>query len=130
MLLEDSLLLAKGVPPVLWKESKKPLRPIPQLDQAAVDFGRREHFLPRDLGHVPDQVLNLYIADGDPKVLAGDFFNFMRFVEDDSQIVRKQCSKRLIPHRQVGKKQMVIHDDDVALGGPAMHFRNKAPVEL
>ena len=53
----------------------------------------------------------------------------MRFVEDDRANLRQNTRIRrvvgLLLDREIGEKQMVIDDDDVALHCPAVHFRDE-----
>ena len=59
--------------------------------------------------------LNLEIADADPEVLPRDIFNLVRFVEDHGRVVRQNAPPNgLVAHRQIGKEQVVVDDDDVA----------------
>ena len=56
----------------------------------------------------------------------------MRLVEDHRAYIGQNTGiwriLGLLLDRQVGKKQMMVHDDDVALHRPPMHFRNKAAI--
>ena len=61
---------------------------------------------------------------------ACDIFNLVRLVEDNSRIVGKNSAECLIPNCEIGKEQVMIHNDDVALERAAVHFSDKATIEL
>ncbi len=72
----------------------------------------------------------MQIADRHPEILSGDVFDFVRFIKDDGGIVGQNGAERLLFHREVREKQMVVDDDQIAFERPPVHLRDKAPVEL
>ena len=54
----------------------------------------------------------------------------MRFVENHGAVFGKHAAEIVLLERQVGEKKMVIHDDQVGLGGALVHRREETPVEL
>ena len=72
------------------------------------------------------------VAERNPEITAGHVFQFMSLIEDHCAYIGQNACigriLRLLLDRQVGKKQMMIDDDDVAFHRPPMHFSNKAPI--
>ena len=54
----------------------------------------------------------------------------MRFVQDYRRIIRQHGAVRAVTQRQVGKKQMMIDDDDVGINRALAHARKKARLEV
>ena len=54
----------------------------------------------------------------------------MRFVEHDGGIFGKDAAEVVLLEREVGEKQMVIHDDQVGVFGALMHRGDEALIEL
>src|SRR5258708_4052843 len=54
----------------------------------------------------------------------------MRLIENYRRVIRQHRTVRAIAQRQVGKKQMMIDDDDVGVDGPLTHARDKARLEI
>ena len=58
----------------------------------------------------------------------------MRLIEDHHASIRQNsCIGSAIGRsldRQIGAKQMMVHDDDVALGGAPSHLGDEAAIEL
>ena len=82
--------------------------------------------------HIAAQFLKSPIADRDSEIASGHVFQFVGFVENhgpglgqDSGIGRVLG---VLLDRQVGKKQVMVDDDDVALHCLAMHFGDEAAV--
>src|SRR5579864_2617240 len=69
-------------------------------------------------------------ADSDPEVTAGNILELVRFIEDDNLRIRQDSSVgrtfRLLFDSEVGKKQMMVDDDNVALGCAAAHPGDEA----
>src|SRR5437763_15578608 len=82
--------------------------------------------------NVTGQLIKAQVAYALSKVFTGDVLKLMRLIEDDG------CEFRQDTHRigvfkldpEVGEKQMMVHDDDVALQHPAPHLGNEAAVPL
>src|SRR2546423_14295748 len=55
------------------------------------------------------------------EIIAGHVFHLVRFVEHHCRIFRQYASEIVLLERQVGKEQMVIHDDQIGLFGPLLH---------
>ena len=84
--------------------------------------------------NVTSQIVEAQIADRDSEVAAGHVFELMSFVEDHGRAIRQDAGVgRIVGHqlnRQVGEKQVMVHDDDVALHRPPVHLGNEAAFEL
>ena len=74
--------------------------------------------------------MDLVTADRHAEVLAGDIFNLMRFIENDGCVFGNDGPELFFLQREVRKKEVMVHDDDVALGGALVHLRQKAALEL
>ena len=84
--------------------------------------------------NVARQLVHPQVADRNPKVVAGDFFQFVRFVEDNGPALGKDTGVgRAIGFQfdgEVGEEQVVVDDDDVALGRAPPHLGDEAAVKL
>ena len=85
--------------------------------------------LQRDF-HVAAQFLKARIADGNSKVASRNVFQFVRFVENHGADFRQDSGIGRIFGQlldgEVGEKQMMVDDDDVALHRPSMHLGDEA----
>ena len=54
----------------------------------------------------------------------------MSFVKDDGGVLRQQARVFHLLQGEVGKKEMVVHNQDVRLGRPLMHPGDEATLEL
>ena len=74
------------------------------------------------------------IRNGHAEVIGGDVFQFVRLVEDHHAGIRQHSGiRRAIGSgldRQVGAEQVMVDDDDVALGGAPPHLGDEAAIEL
>src|SRR5581483_10404715 len=68
------------------------------------------------------------------RTAARSVFQLVGLVKDDRAELGQDAGVRralgLLPDREVGEEQMMIDDDDVALGRAAMHLGDEAAVEL
>src|SRR5262249_40194477 len=64
------------------------------------------------------------------EIVARDVFHFMRFIENDGGIFGKDAAEVVLLEREVGEKEMVIHDDEVGVFGALVHRRDEALIEL
>ncbi len=91
-----------------------------------------EFLLLQHLLDVAGQIVHAEVADGDSKVVAGDVLQFVGFVEDDSSAVGEDSgvgrALGLEFDGEIGEKQVVIDDDDVALGRATPHLGDEAAV--
>src|SRR5581483_2858890 len=73
-------------------------------------------------------------ADRDPEIVSRDVLQFVGFVEDDRGGVRKNSGIRgtvgLQLDGEIGKEEVMVDDDDVALHGPAAHFGDETALPL
>src|ERR1017187_7796363 len=123
------VVLAEGVtagecdPPVSLAEQAEELpgkfaRPL----QDAVQFRRAELLHPADRAQIPAQVLYAVIADADAEVLAHYVFDLVRLVEHYRVIGGQYAALVvLILQREIGEKEVVVDDDDVAFQRPLVH---------
>ena len=72
------------------------------------------------------------IAEADAEVARGDVFELVRFVEDDDAGFGEDSGIRrglgLQLDGEIGEEEMVIDDDDIALGGAAAHLGDEAAI--
>ena len=84
--------------------------------------------------HIAQQFIDANVGDGDAEIIGGHVFQLMRFVEDHhARIGQHTGIGRAIGRRfdgQVGAEQMMVDDDDVALGGAPPHLGDEAALEL
>ena len=84
--------------------------------------------------HIARQIIDAQVADCDSEIAGGYVFQLMRLVEDHGSNVWQNPGVRrsigLLFDGQIGEEQVVVHDDNVALGSPAMHFGNETAVVL
>ena len=63
--------------------------------------------------------------------MAGHVFDFVGFVEHHGVVLGQNAAFVIfVFDRQVGEKQVVVDDDDVALGGPLVHQGDEAALEI
>ena len=83
---------------------------------------------------VARQFVHAQVADGNSEVVAGDVFQFVRLVEDHRAALGKHAGVgRAFGFEfdgEVGEEQMMVDDDDVALGRAAAHLGDEATVVL
>ena len=64
----------------------------------------------------------------------GDVLQVMRFVEHQAAIGRQHGGLEPVvgrdPHREIGREQVVVHHDDVGLGGAAPRLEQEAALEV
>src|ERR1700733_12976476 len=106
------------------------LSAIVQRVEYPIQFAGAELFGARDRRDVAHQFLELIAADAHAEILARDVFDLVRFVENYRGVFRNDAAEVVVLHRQVREEQMVIDDDDVALVRAAVHFGEKAALEL
>ena len=79
---------------------------------------------------VAGQLVKAGVGEGNAKVLAGDVFELVGFVEDDGggfgQDAGVGRSGGLLFDGEVGEEEVVVDDDDVALKGLATHLGDEA----
>src|SRR6266404_4083474 len=54
----------------------------------------------------------------------------MRLIQNYCRVIRQHRAIRAVAQSQIGKKQMMVHDDDVRIDGPLAHAGNKARLEI
>src|SRR5690348_10811656 len=128
--LEERFMMAKSFPALGRKQPEELSRAIAQVHESAVEFSSSEVLAAGGRGAVLDEFRYLQIAHAHAEVLAGDIFNLVSLIENHRGIVGKNAAVGLIANGQIGKKQMMIHDDDVALRRPPVHRGDEAAVEL
>ena len=81
---------------------------------------------------VPAQLFEPSVAHGNSEIASGDIFQFVAFVKDDGPGLRQNSGigrvLGLLLDRKIGKEQVMIDDDDVALHRFAVHFGDEAAV--
>src|SRR5438874_8097959 len=84
--------------------------------------------------NVARQFFHACVADRNAEVIAGYFFQFVRLIEDDNSTVGEDAGiGRVLSFQfdgKVGEEEMMIDDDNVALGGAAAHLSNEAALVL
>ena len=85
--------------------------------------------LQRDF-HVAAQFFKAGVADRNAEIASGHVFQFVRFVENYRADLGQNPGIRrvfgLLLDGEIGKEQMMIDDDDVALHRPAVHLGDEA----
>src|SRR5262245_23771633 len=69
-------------------------------------------------------------GNADSEILPGDFFQFVRLVEHHGVVFGDNSSALAFFYGQIGEKEMMIDDDQIALRRAPMHESDKAAVEL
>ncbi len=80
--------------------------------------------------HILQQIINLISRNLRTEVFRCDVLDLMRFVQNYGCIIRQHGAISAIPQSQVGKEQMMIHDDDVGIDRPLAHASDKARFEV
>ena len=74
------------------------------------------------------------IADRNAEIVAGNFFEFVGFIEDDGTALGKNAgigsAVGFELDGEVGEEKMVVDDDDVAFGGAPTHLGDEAALVL
>ena len=103
-----------------------------QIGQPFQHSSRDQLFLSKSGFNVAGQLIKAQVAYALSKVLACDVLKLMRLIEDDGREFRQDTHSigifKLDP--EISEKQMMVHDDDVALQHPAAHLGNEAAVPL
>ena len=116
----------------LRQQREEEQRPLAQALQRARER-RRQHVvaLQRDFD-VAAQLFEASVADGNPEIASGHVFQFVGFVENHGAGLGQNSGigrvLGLLLDREIGKKQMMVDDDDVALHRLAMHLGDEAAV--
>src|SRR5262249_33917271 len=80
--------------------------------------------------NVATEFLESGVADRDPEVASGNILQFMGFVEDYGTDFRQDAGIRgvlgLLFDGEVGEEQVVINNNDVALGSATVHLGDEA----
>ena len=64
------------------------------------------------------------------EIIAGHVFHLVCFVEHHCRIFRQNAAEIVLLERQVGKEQMVIHNDQIGLFGPLLHGGQETLIEV
>ncbi len=109
------------------------------LEEAAPAFADpREllaHLCRRDLQHaqgvlrVARQLIEAVARDLPPEVIARHVLDFVRLVEHHRRVFRQNRPKIILPDREVGEKQMMVHDNQVRVLRPLVHRGDEAALE-
>src|SRR5664280_3656500 len=116
------------------KQREEELRPV--LDPVAHmdNIGERHIHPPQGVFDIAEQFVHPKVGDRDSKVVGGNVLQLVGFVEDDDTSVGQNpgVGRTVLGcfDRQVGAEQVMIDDDDVALGGAAAHLGNETAVKL
>ncbi len=116
----------------LGEERKEERRPLANALQRT-RHRRRQHMvaLQRDF-HVATELLKARVADGDSEVASRHIFQLVGFVENNGADLGQDSGIGrvfgLLLDGEIGKEQMMVDDDDVALHRPTVHLRDEAAV--
>src|SRR5579864_5453094 len=131
MLLEEGCVRLKSDPSLsLAKEREELFGAIAERVENAVQLARSEILGPRNSGNVANQFLELVAADSHAEVPPGNILDLVRFVKNDSGILRNDSAELLVLDREIGEEQMMIYDDDVAFVRPLVHLGYETALEL
>ena len=90
-------------------------------------------FLDRKL-HVTHQVIHPNVGSAHAEVAARHIFQFMSLVKDHRGCFRQNprigCPFGRLLDREIGEVQVMVHDDDVALGSGTPHLGDEAALKL
>ena len=81
-----------------------------------------------ELSRIVDELGEAVITDMKPEILGRDVFKVVGFIENHSTVVRKDRRNIGLANRQIGKKQMVIHHNNVGFHRLLPHEREKASI--
>ena len=96
----------------------------------AVEFFGAELADAGEGGDVAAEVEHFVSADGEAEVLAGDVFDFVRFVEDHGVVIGQDLPLVGAANGEIGEEEVVVDDDDVGIVGALVHQGDEAAVEL
>ena len=127
-LLEGHAALA--LPTAARQRRKEHPRPLAQhvstaLQRSGVSLPGAQHRL-----HVAHQLFQPHIAQADAEIARRHIFQLMGLVEDHRRRFRQHTRIRSCPSLlldgQVGKEEMVVHDDHIAFEGAPAHLGDEA----
>src|SRR5208283_2915085 len=123
-----------NAPFVRRQQREEQLRTLAQRLNRARHLRRVQLLALQQVFGVPCQFLHAQIAYRNAKVIARDLFKFVRFVENNRAAIGQHAGiGRAIGFEldgEIGKKKVMVDDDDVALGGAAPHLGNEAAFPL
>ena len=112
------------------QERKKQLRTLPHRLNRSRHLWRVELFALQKALDVARQFVHPQVANRNSKVVAGDFFQFVRFVENNGAALGKDAGVgRALGFEfdgEVGEEEVMIDDDDVALSRAPPHLGDEA----
>src|SRR5712691_5433635 len=73
------------------------------------------------LSCIVDEFRQTIVADVKAKVICRYILEVMCFVKYDRTVVRQYCGNIRLANRKIGKKEMVIHNNDVGFHGFLPH---------
>ena len=79
---------------------------------------------------VSHKVINLVIRNLRAEIFRSDIFNEVSFVQDHCRVIRQHAPIRTVAQCEVGEKQVMVHDDDISLGGAITHARDEARIKV
>src|SRR6266852_3543687 len=85
---------------------------------------------PQSLVRVSRQLLKPVIRNLPPKIIAGHVLHLVCFVKHHRRIFRQDASEIVLLQRQVRKKQVMVHDDQIRFLRPLLHRGDEAFPEL
>ncbi len=117
-------------PFVRGQKREKELRAFPHGLDRSRHLRGVELFLLQHLLNVAGEFVHAQVADGNSEVVSGDVFQFVGFVENHRATLGENASVGSAFgfefDGEVGKEEMVVDDDDVALGGASPHLGDEA----
>ncbi len=134
-LFEKLLAVGEGEAAVaLGEQREEKLRALADASGELDEIGGDDLFFADGDFEIAQEVFDLEVGDRDAEVAGGNVFELVSFVEDDAggrgqdSGVGSFLGGEL--DREVGEEEMVVDDDDVALGGLAAHGGDEAALEL
>ena len=117
---------------VRGQQREKQLRALPQRLNRSRHLGGVKFLAVQEVFNIARQFVHPQVTDRNPEVAAGDIFQFVRLVENHRPALGKHAGVgRALGFEldgEVGEEQVVVHDDDVALGRVAAHLGDEAAV--
>ena len=115
-------------------EREEKLRALADAAGELDEIGGDDFFFADGDFKIAQEIFDLEVGDGDAEVAGGNVFELVRFVEDDAGGGGQDSGVGSFFggefDREIGEEEMVVDDDDVALGGFAAHGGDEAALEL
>ena len=134
-LFEELLAVGEGEASIAFREQREEeLRALADASGELEEIGGDHLFFADGDFEIAEKIVYLEVGNADAEVAGGNILEFVSFVEDDAGSdgqdtgVGSFLGREL--DREIGEEEMVVDDDDVALGSFAAHGGDEAALEL